>query len=86
MKQRGYCEKYRNSKKAISYLINGGCVGIFPGGTVSTSLKPFGRAMDPSWRKFTARLISKSGASVIQFISKVVTAEFFKSPVICITI
>ncbi|MHA3978717.1 lysophospholipid acyltransferase family protein [Halovulum sp. GXIMD14794] len=52
-------------KTAISYLAEGGCVGIFPGGTVSTALKPFGRPMDPSWRRFTAKLIAKSGAQVV---------------------
>tara|TARA_B100001057_G_scaffold494282_1_gene590484 strand:- start:820 stop:1680 length:861 start_codon:yes stop_codon:yes gene_type:complete len=52
-------------KEALNYLKNGGCIGIFPGGTVSTSLKPFGKALDPSWRNFTAKLIAKSGANVI---------------------
>ena len=58
-------QNIKTRKKAISYLQSGGCIGIFPGGTVSTSLKPFGRAMDPSWRKFTAKLIAKSGADVV---------------------
>ncbi|MEO0388525.1 MAG: lysophospholipid acyltransferase family protein [Pseudomonadota bacterium] len=52
-------------KIALRYLIEGGCIGIFPGGTVSTALKPFGRPMDPGWRRFTARLIAKSGATVV---------------------
>ena len=52
-------------RKALNYLREGGCIGIFPGGTVSTAVKPFGRAMDPNWRRFTAKLISKSGASVL---------------------
>lgn len=50
---------------ALEYLARGGCIGIFPGGTVSTPLKPFGRPMDPSWRRFTAKLIAKSGATVV---------------------
>lgn len=50
---------------ALSYLMEGGCIGVFPGGTVSTSLKPFGRPMDPSWRRFTARLITKARATVV---------------------
>ncbi len=50
---------------ALNYLSEGGCIGIFPGGTVSTSLKPFGKAMDPNWRRFTAKLISRSGANVL---------------------
>jgi putative hemolysin len=52
-------------KEALAVLAAGGCIGIFPGGTVSTALRPFGRPMDPSWRRFTARLIAKSGASVV---------------------
>lgn len=52
-------------KEALGYLAGGGCVGVFPGGTVSTALKPFGRPMDPSWRRFTARLILKSRAQVV---------------------
>ena len=50
---------------ALDTLARGGCIGIFPGGTVSTTLKPFGRPMDPSWRRFTARLIAKSNATVV---------------------
>ena len=34
----GISKNIETRKKAINYLINGGCVGIFPGGTVSTSL------------------------------------------------
>ena len=52
-------------KVALDYLAQGGCIGIFPGGTVSTALKPFGRPMDPGWRRFTARLIVESGAAVV---------------------
>jgi putative hemolysin len=52
-------------RAALGFLAAGGAIGIFPGGTVSTALKPFGRPMDPSWRRFTARLIAKSGATVV---------------------
>ncbi|MEM6895975.1 MAG: 1-acyl-sn-glycerol-3-phosphate acyltransferase, partial [Pseudomonadota bacterium] len=34
-------------KTALEYLRDGGAIGIFPGGTVSTAMKPFGRPMDP---------------------------------------
>lgn len=50
---------------AIRYLKAGGAVGIFPGGTVSTAPSPFARPMDPVWRAFTARMIQKSGATVV---------------------
>ena len=51
--------------EAIRYLRGGGAIGIFPGGTVSTAPKPFARPMDPVWRAFTARMIQKSGATVV---------------------
>jgi len=40
-------------------------MGIFPGGTVSTSLRPFGEPLDPGWRTFTSKMISKSKATVV---------------------
>ena len=52
-------------KAALRYLAAGGAIGIFPGGTVSTAARPFGRPMDPGWRSFTARMIAKSEASVV---------------------
>lgn len=52
-------------RAALDVLRQGGCIGIFPGGTVSTARKPFGHPMDPVWRRFTARLIAKSGATVV---------------------
>ena len=52
-------------RRALDYLAGGGAIGIFPGGTVSTSKRPFGSPMDPVWRNFTARLVSRSGATVV---------------------
>lgn len=52
-------------KTALRYLDEGGAIGIFPGGTVSTAARPFGRPMDPGWRSFTARMIAKSDATVL---------------------
>ncbi|MEO1704402.1 MAG: lysophospholipid acyltransferase family protein [Pseudomonadota bacterium] len=52
-------------KTALSYLGEGGAIGIFPGGTVSTAMKPFGKPLDPSWRSFTAKMVAKSGATVV---------------------
>lgn len=52
-------------KEALKYLSDGGAIGIFPGGTVSTSHKPFAKPMDPNWRSFTARMIAKSEARVV---------------------
>jgi putative hemolysin len=50
---------------ALQYLAHGGAIGVFPGGTVSTSARAFSRPLDPSWRNFTAKMIAKSGASVV---------------------
>ncbi|WP_108814954.1 lysophospholipid acyltransferase family protein [Loktanella sp. Alg231-35] len=52
-------------KAAVDYLQQGGAIGIFPGGTVSTSATPFSEPMDPNWRTFTAKMIAKSGATVV---------------------
>ena len=52
-------------KAALAYLAEGGAIGIFPGGTVSTAEKPFGKPLDPHWKTFTAKMIAKSGAAVV---------------------
>jgi putative hemolysin len=58
-------ENLATRRVALGYLAGGGAIGVFPGGAVATALRPFGRPMDPSWRRFTARLIAKSGATVV---------------------
>ncbi len=55
----------RTRKQSLDYLAAGGAIGIFPGGTVSTAAKPFGKAMDPHWKTFTAKMVAKSGATVV---------------------
>ncbi|MDJ0627227.1 MAG: lysophospholipid acyltransferase family protein [Rhodobacter sp.] len=52
-------------KTALRYLADGGAIGIFPGGTVATSKKPFSQPLDPAWRTFTAKMIAKSDATVV---------------------
>ncbi len=52
-------------KESLRYLNDGGAIGVFPGGTVSTAAKPFSHPMDPTWRSFTARMVAKSGATVV---------------------
>lgn len=58
-------QNLKTRKVALEYLGQGGAIGIFPGGTVSTAPQPFGRAMDPIWKTFTARMIAKSKATVV---------------------
>ncbi len=52
-------------KAALRYLGEGGAVGVFPGGTVSTGARIFAKPVDPGWRGFTARMIAKSRAVVV---------------------
>lgn len=58
-------ENLETRKEALRYLSEGGAIGIFPGGTVSTAAKAFSHPMDPGWRSFTARMITKSNATVV---------------------
>ncbi|MCU0802227.1 MAG: lysophospholipid acyltransferase family protein [Rhodobacteraceae bacterium] len=51
--------------KALAYLGQGGAIGVFPGGTVSTAARPFSQPLDPVWRSFTAKMISRSRATVV---------------------
>lgn len=67
---------FREDKKALrtniesrriarDVLDTGGVVGIFPSGGVATARWPFGRAVDLEWKRFTATLIQRSGATVV---------------------
>lgn len=52
-------------KAGLDYMKDGGAIGIFPGGTVSTSAKLFSAPRDPGWRNFTAKLVTRSEAAVV---------------------
>jgi len=71
-------ENLATRKEALRYLNDGGAIGIFPGGTVSTSLRPFSQPMDPSWRSFTARMIGKSNATVVSIYFDGQTSRLFQ--------
>lgn len=64
--------------KALRYLGEGGAIGIFPGGTVSTAARPMGQAMDPAWRSFTAKMVAKSGATVVPVFFEGQTSRLFQ--------
>lgn len=61
----GLRSNLQTRKTALDYLAQGGAIGVFPGGTVSTAATPFSRPLDPSWRNFTARMVAKSQARVV---------------------
>ena len=65
-------------KTALNYLGEGGAIGIFPGGTVSTAIKPFAKPMDPGWRSFTARMVAKSDATVVPLYFEGHTSRLFQ--------
>lgn len=52
-------------RQALTLLAQDGAIGIFPGGAVATSARPFSQPMDPGWRGFTARMVAKSRATVV---------------------
>ncbi len=58
-------QNLQTRKDALRHIADGGAIGVFPGGTVSTSAKPFSWPLDPGWRNFTAKLVAKSDAQVV---------------------
>nr|WP_246045440.1 lysophospholipid acyltransferase family protein [Rubellimicrobium roseum] len=64
--------------EALRYLAGGGAIGVFPGGTVSTAATPFGPPLDPAWRSFTARMIARSGATVVPLFFEGRTSRLFQ--------
>ncbi len=70
-------------RSALAHLEGGGCIGVFPGGRVSTARRPFGRPMDPGWRRFTARLIAKFGRAWCPCASRATTAGCSRSRATC---
>ncbi|WP_397542155.1 1-acyl-sn-glycerol-3-phosphate acyltransferase [Roseovarius salis] len=65
-------------RTALDYLGDGGAIGIFPGGAVSTAAKPFAQPLDPGWRSFTARMVAKSEATVVPVFFEGHTSRLFQ--------
>jgi len=74
----GLRQNLATRKASLDYLAQGGAIGIFPGGTVSTSAKPFSRPLDPDWRAFTAKMVAKSGATVVPIYFEGQTSRLFQ--------
>lgn len=51
--------------RAMKHLEDGGVVALFPSGVVASSDTFFGPAVEREWNVFTAKLIRKSGATVV---------------------
>ena len=51
--------------RAMGHLKNGGVIALFPSGLVASSDTVFGPAIERVWNPFTAKLIQRSGATVV---------------------
>lgn len=51
--------------KAMEHLKNGGVVALFPSGVVASSETWWGPAVEDEWNVFTAKVIRRSGATVV---------------------
>lgn len=52
-------------KEAMTHLNDGGVIVLFPAGVVASSATMFGPAIEAEWNPFTAKMIQKSGATVV---------------------
>lgn len=52
-------------RAAMAHLAEGGLVALFPSGVVATSDSMFGPVIEKEWNVFTAKMIRKSGATVV---------------------
>lgn len=53
-------------RAALAELKGGGCIGVFPAGTIAAGRKIYKRrAFDPSWKTFTASMIGLGRATVV---------------------
>lgn len=52
-------------RKAMDHLKTGGVIVLFPSGVVAASKTMFGPAEEADWNPFTAKMIQRSGATVL---------------------
>lgn len=52
-------------RRAMMHLSGGGLIVLFPSGSVASADRWWGPAVEKEWRVFTAKLILRSGASVV---------------------
>jgi putative hemolysin len=64
--QDGATERFLQMRTdAMAHLQNDGLIALFPSGTVAHSKSWFGPAIEAEWNPFTAKMIQKSGATVV---------------------
>ncbi|MEL6688778.1 MAG: lysophospholipid acyltransferase family protein [Pseudomonadota bacterium] len=52
-------------KAAMEHLADGGVIAVFPSGAVAASETMWGPAIEGEWNPFTAKMIQRSGATVV---------------------
>ncbi len=52
-------------RMSMEHLAEGGAIVVFPSGAVASARTPFGPAVEAEWNPFTAKMIQRSGASVV---------------------
>ena len=52
-------------RRAMAHLGRGGCIVVFPSGSVAASETAFGPAIEKPWAPFTAKMIRRSAATVV---------------------
>ena len=52
-------------KRAMTHLKDGGCIVVFPSGSVAASDSFWGPVIEREWNPFTAKLIQRSSAAVL---------------------
>jgi putative hemolysin len=50
---------------AMRHLAEGGVIALFPAGVVASAQRYFGPAVERDWNAFTAKMIQRSGATVV---------------------
>jgi putative hemolysin len=64
--EEGALEKNLETRRqAMAQLAAGGAVVVFPSGAVASARTPFGPAVEAEWNPFTAKMILRSGATVV---------------------
>lgn len=58
-------ESLEMRQKAMDHLKGGGVIVLFPSGVVAASETMFGDAIEAVWNPFTAKMITRSGATVV---------------------
>ncbi|WP_417525956.1 lysophospholipid acyltransferase family protein [Marinovum sp.] len=58
-------ESLEMRKAAMDHLRQGGVIILFPSGVVAASETMFGKAVEAVWNPFTAKMITRSGATVV---------------------